>query len=85
MPYRKPRDGTELPPWKQDFNAGRRKVRAHVEHALARLKTYKTLRDYRRAERTLAKGEKGIPSASAQFCWPGSARRDGSRARSCRS
>ena len=27
MPYRKPRDGTELPPWKQDFNAGRRKVR----------------------------------------------------------
>ncbi len=28
MPYRKPRDGGELPQWKQDYNAGRRKVRA---------------------------------------------------------
>jgi len=54
MPYRKPRDGNELPEWKQDYNAGHRKVRARVEHALARLKTYKILRDYRRAARTLA-------------------------------
>ena len=55
MPYRKPRDGGELPEWKQDYNAGHRKVRARVEHALARLKTYKILRDYRRAARTLAR------------------------------
>lgn len=54
MPYRKPRDGSELPQWKQDYNAGHRKVRARVEHCLARLKTYKILRDYRRAARTLA-------------------------------
>lgn len=54
MPYRKPRDGSELPDWKQDYNPGHRKVRARVEHCLARLKTYKILRDYRRAARTLA-------------------------------
>jgi len=42
MPYRKPREGSELPEWKQDYNAGHRKVRARVEHALARLKTYKS-------------------------------------------
>jgi hypothetical protein len=60
MPYRKPRDGSELPAWKQDYNAGHRKVRARVEHALARLKTYKILRDYRRAGRTLATTAAGI-------------------------
>ena len=60
MPYRKPRDGSELLPWKQDYNAGHRKVRARVEHALARLKTYKILRDYRRAGRTLATTAAGI-------------------------
>jgi hypothetical protein len=54
IPYRKPRDGGELPAWKQDYHAGHRKVRARVEHALARLKTYKILRDYRRAGSTLA-------------------------------
>jgi DDE superfamily endonuclease len=37
IPYRKPRDGSELPAWKQDYNAGHRKIRARVEHALARL------------------------------------------------
>ena len=60
MPYRKPCDGGELPDWKQDYNAGHRKVRARVEHALARLKTYKILRDYRRAARTLAITASGI-------------------------
>jgi DDE superfamily endonuclease/Helix-turn-helix of DDE superfamily endonuclease len=60
MPYRKPRDGSELPEWKQDYNAGHRKVRARVEHCLARLKTYKVLRDYRRAARTLATTAAGI-------------------------
>jgi hypothetical protein len=60
IPYRKPRDGSELPAWKQDYNAGHRKIRARVEHALARLKTYKILRDYRRAGRTLAITAAGI-------------------------
>src|SRR3954453_20394920 len=60
MPYRKPRDGSELPAWKQDYNAAHRKVRARVEHCLARLKTYKILRDYRRAGRTLATTAAGI-------------------------
>jgi hypothetical protein len=60
MPYRRPRDGSELPAWKQDYNAGHRKVRARVEHALARLKTYKILRDYRRAARTLGTTAAGI-------------------------
>ena len=60
MPYRKPRDGSELPAWKQDYNAGHRKARARVEHALARLKTYKILRDYRRAARTLTTTAGGI-------------------------
>jgi hypothetical protein len=51
------RDGRyrgELPAWKQDYNTGHRKIRARVEHALARLKTCRILRDYRRAGRTLA-------------------------------
>lgn len=60
IPYRKPRDGSELPAWKQDYNSGHRKIRARVEHALARLKTYKILRDYRRAGRTLAVTAAGI-------------------------
>jgi hypothetical protein len=44
-PYREPRDGSELPAWKQDYNTGHRKIRARVEHALALLKTYRILRD----------------------------------------
>jgi hypothetical protein len=55
-----PRDGSELPEWKQDYNAGHRKVRARVEHALARLKTYKILPDYRRAARKHAVTASGI-------------------------
>ncbi len=60
IPYRKPRDGSELPPWKHDYNSRHRKIRACVEHALARLKTYKILRDYRRAGRTLTVTAAGI-------------------------
>jgi hypothetical protein len=60
IPYRQPRDGSELPAWKQDYNGGHRKIRARVEHALARLKTYKILRDYRRAGRTLGITAAGI-------------------------
>ncbi|OJF11299.1 transposase [Couchioplanes caeruleus subsp. caeruleus] len=60
IPYRKPVDGSELPDWKQHYNTRHRKVRARVEHCLARLKTYKILRDYRRAARTLAVTAAGI-------------------------
>jgi hypothetical protein len=33
MSYRTPRDGSELPEWKQDYNTRHRKARARVEHA----------------------------------------------------
>ena len=35
---------SELSAWTQDYNTGHRTIRARVEHALARLKTYKILR-----------------------------------------
>jgi len=60
IPYRKPADGTELPQWKQDANPVHRGIRARVEHALARMKEYKILRDYRRAATTLATTTAGI-------------------------
>ena len=60
IPYRKPADGTELPDWKKDLNRQHRTVRAQVEHALARMKTFKILRDYRRAAHTLADTASGI-------------------------
>ncbi|WP_146247411.1 hypothetical protein [Micromonospora arborensis] len=60
-PCSPPRDGSELPAWKKDYNTGHRKIRACVKHALARrLKTYKILCDYRRAGRTLAVTAAGI-------------------------
>ena len=60
MPYRKPRDGSELPDWKEDLNATHRKIRARVEHVLARMKNFKILRDHRRAASTLADTVSGI-------------------------
>ncbi|MFI9643089.1 transposase family protein [Micromonospora sp. NPDC051925] len=60
IPYRKPADGSELPKWKADLNKQHRTVRAQVEHALARMKTFKILRDYRRAASTLADTASGI-------------------------
>jgi DDE superfamily endonuclease/Helix-turn-helix of DDE superfamily endonuclease len=60
IPYRKPTDGTALPPWKEDLNAVHRSVRARAEHTLARLKEWKILRDYRRAAHTLADTAAGI-------------------------
>ena len=59
MPYRKPADGT-LTDWQEDPNAIHRKVRARVEHALARMKCRKILQDYRRAASTLADTASGI-------------------------
>ncbi len=52
-PYRKPADGGQLADWKADLYQQHRTVRAHVEHALARMRTFKILRHYRRAARTL--------------------------------
>jgi hypothetical protein len=60
IPYRKPQDGTALPQWKEDLNATHRTVRARVEHALARMKEWKVLRDYRRAASTLTDTAAGI-------------------------
>jgi hypothetical protein len=60
IPYRKNRDGSPLPAWKQDLNAQHRTVRAQVEHTLARMKNWKILRDYRRAARTLTAAASGI-------------------------
>jgi hypothetical protein len=60
IPYRKPSDGSKLPEWKQAYNANHRRIRARAEHALARLKIYNVLRDYRRAASTLATTASGI-------------------------
>ncbi|NIL60067.1 transposase family protein [Salinispora arenicola] len=60
MPYRKPSDGSSLPDWKEALNVEHRTVRAGVEHALARMKNWKILRDYRRAGHTLADTASGI-------------------------
>ncbi len=53
MPHRKPRDGSVLTDWQEDLNPAHRKVRARVEHTLARMKNWKILRDHRRAAHTL--------------------------------
>jgi hypothetical protein len=59
-PVLKPDDGSALPQWKEDLNQVHRTVRAQVEHALVRMKTWKILRDYRRAAATLAVTASGI-------------------------
>ncbi|WP_406459167.1 transposase [Streptomyces sp. NBC_00876] len=46
MPHRR-RKGEDLPDWKQAHNKSHKKVRARVEHAFARMKTWKILRDCR--------------------------------------
>ncbi|MGW1801742.1 transposase [Streptomyces sp. NPDC001984] len=47
IPHRRERGLAELPAWKEEHNASHRKVRARVEHAFARMKTWKILRDCR--------------------------------------
>jgi hypothetical protein len=59
MPYRKPADG-ELADWQEELNATHRKIRARVEHTLARMKCWRILRDYRRAASTLGDAVSGI-------------------------
>jgi hypothetical protein len=48
MPYRKPRDGSDLPAWKAELNSVHKRVRARVEHALAHMKSPSILRNCRR-------------------------------------
>ncbi|MER5584648.1 transposase [Streptomyces asoensis] len=46
MPHRR-RKGEELPDWKQAHNKSHKQIRARIEHAFARMKTWKILRDCR--------------------------------------
>jgi hypothetical protein len=64
IPYRKPDDGTALPQWKEDLNAVHRRVRARVEHTLARMQEWKILRDYRRAASTLTDTASASPTCT---------------------
>ncbi|MFD9538281.1 transposase [Streptomyces sp. NPDC060010] len=47
IPHRREPGQSELEPWKEEHNASHRTVRARVEHAFARMKTWKILRDCR--------------------------------------
>ncbi|MFQ6148356.1 transposase [Streptomyces seoulensis] len=47
IPHRREKGQTGLPGWKAEHNASHRKVRARVEHAFARMKNWKILRDCR--------------------------------------
>ncbi|MFF8381805.1 transposase [Streptomyces sp. NPDC015661] len=47
IPHRREPGQAELTVWKEEHNASHRKVRARVEHAFARIKTWKILRDCR--------------------------------------
>lgn len=60
IPHRQPDNGSELPDWKQDHNRSHRRVRARVEHVLARMKNWKILRDCRRRGTGLAHAARGI-------------------------
>lgn len=60
MPYRKPRDGSELPEWKQQLNTIHKKVRARVEHALADMKCWNILRNCRRKRDGVYHAARGI-------------------------
>ncbi|GGW65813.1 hypothetical protein GCM10010381_58690 [Streptomyces xantholiticus] len=47
IPPRRERGQSELPAWKEEHNTSHRKVQARVEHAFARMKAWKILRDCR--------------------------------------
>ncbi|PBC80219.1 DDE superfamily endonuclease [Streptomyces sp. KS_16] len=46
IPHRRTK-GNELPTWKEEHNRSHKRVRARVEHTLARMKGWKILRDCR--------------------------------------
>ncbi|MCA1229553.1 transposase family protein [Saccharopolyspora sp. 6M] len=60
MPYRKRSGEQALPPWHEKLNGDHRRIRARIEHALAGMKTWKILRDHRRAAATLTDTASGI-------------------------
>lgn len=47
MPHRRVKGLAKLPDWKQEHNRSHQQVRARVEHAFARMKAWKILRDCR--------------------------------------
>ncbi|GHF27212.1 hypothetical protein GCM10010218_05190 [Streptomyces mashuensis] len=47
MPHRRQAGQDRLPDWKEQHNTSHRRVRARVEHAFARMKNWKILRDCR--------------------------------------
>ncbi len=47
IPHRRAKGQAELPGWKQEHNRSHKQVRARVEHAFARMKGWKILRDCR--------------------------------------
>lgn len=47
VPHRRERGQDELPAWQEEHNAFHRKIRARIEHAFARMKSWKILRDCR--------------------------------------
>ncbi|MBM7173916.1 transposase [Streptomyces sp. G44] len=47
IPHRRAPGQAGLPAWKEEHNRSHRKVRARIEHALARMKAWKILRDCR--------------------------------------
>ncbi len=47
IPHRRKRGQVELPDWKEEPNKSHKQVRARVEHVLARMETWKILRDCR--------------------------------------
>ncbi|MFD3421034.1 transposase [Streptomyces decoyicus] len=47
IPHRHEHGQAKLPAWKEEHNTSHHKVRARVEHAFARMKTWKILRDCR--------------------------------------
>ncbi|WP_329212559.1 transposase [Streptomyces sp. NBC_01708] len=47
MPHRRVKCQAKLPDWKQEHNRSHQQVRARVEHAFARMKAWKILRDCR--------------------------------------
>ncbi len=59
IPFRKPVHG-EITDWQEELNVVHRRVRARMEHAIGQIKTWKVLRDYRRAAHTLADAASGI-------------------------
>ena len=60
MPHRRRPGQTELPAWKEEHNAEHRRVRARVEHVLARMKNWKILRDCRRRDEGVKHAAGGV-------------------------